>query len=141
MKNTIIAAVSAVALGACWGAPPQEKILADLCQEVFVGDIEIVPEFADEFGADIPTFCACYAATIMSQPDKVDLHRDVSLAIAEARNGTARGTEEAAEHVEELIRNGEIDTFTEDQLMDVGSDYQRIGRSLSRNDGVCPVSS
>ena len=139
MKNYIIAAVSGLALSACWGAPPNEKILTDLCQDVFSGDPDILREISDESGANLDSFCACYGQTLAAETSKIDVHKDVSMAIIESRDGTTFGAEDAAERVEERIRSGEIDTFTEDQLMEVGSDYQSVMRDMSRNDGVCPA--
>ena len=141
MKNYMIAAISGMALTACWGAPPNDKILTDLCQDVFTGDPQILGEIADESGADLSSFCSCYGETLAADTSKIDVHKAVSSAIIEARDGTTLGAEDAAERVEERIRSGEIDGFTEDQLMQVGSDYQSIMRDMSRNEGVCPVGS
>ena len=88
---------------------------------------------------DLDGYCSCYGATISADTTKLDLHKTVSLAIADARAGTNLDTEGGAEAVEELIRSGEIDTFTEDQLMQVGDEYQRLMYDMRRNDGVCPT--
>lgn len=139
MKNYMIAAISAMALTACWGAPPNEKILTDLCQDVFSGDPDILAEIASESGATLDSFCACYGETLAAETDKIDLNKTVSMAIIESRDGTTFGAEDAAERVEERIRSGEIDTFSEDQLMQVGNDYQNVMRDMSRNGGTCPA--
>ena len=139
MKNYMIAAISAMALTACSGAPPDEKILTDLCQDVFSGDPDILAEIASESGASLDSFCVCYGETLAVDTAKIDVNKTVSLAIIEAREGTTLGAEDAAERVEEKIRSGEIDAITEDQLMQVGSDYQSIMRDMSRNEGTCPA--
>lgn len=141
MKTLCAMTLSAVLLGACWGAPPNEKLLNGSCLDVFTGDVEITRILAGEAGTDLNSFCSCYAASIVTDTAKTSLHKDVASAIAEARRGTTRGAEEAAEHVEELIQSGEIDTFTEDQMDAVGEDFQRISEAMAENGGACPASS
>ena len=80
-----------------------------------------------------------YGETLAAETSKIDVNKSVSVAIIEARDGTTFGAEDAAERVEERIRSGEIDHFSEDQLMQVGNDYQNVMRDMSRNNGVCPV--
>ena len=137
MKIKMICGVAMIALGACWGAPPNEKILTDLCLDVFNGDAAILRDISDRAETDLEGFCACYGTRIAADTTKVDLHKSVSLAIADARAGTNLDTEGGAEAVEAQIQTGEIDTFTEEELMDVGDDYQRVMRDMRRNDGVC----
>lgn len=139
MKRLIGLAVSVSVLSACWGAPPNEKILTGLCQDAFVGDEQIANMLAGESGTDLDTFCSCYAATIVTDPVKTSLHKDVLNAIAVAREGASRGAEDAADRVEDLIESGEIDTFTEDHLEATGDELQRISESMNENGGVCPV--
>lgn len=140
MKKTMICGVVIAALGACWGAPPNETILTQLCQDVFANDPAILRDINERAETDLDGYCACYGATLAADETRVDLHKDVSLAIANARAGTDLDTEGGAEAVEELIRSGEIDSFTEEQLMQVGDEYQRVMRDMRRNDGVCPAS-
>ena len=140
MKNMMVGVAAIATLGACWGAPPNEKILTGLCQDVFAGDAAILRDINERAGTDLDGFCACYGTTIAADTSKLDLHKSVSLAIANARQGTDLDTEGGAEAVEELIRSGEIDRFTEDQLMQVGDEYQSVMSDLRRNDGVCPAS-
>lgn len=139
MKNKMICGVALAALGACWGAPPNERILTQLCQDVFAGDAAIARDINERAGTDLDGFCVCYGATIAVDTAKLDVHKDVSLAIANARAGTDRDTEDGAEAVEDMIRSGEIDRFTEEQLMQVGDDYQDVMYGMSRNNGVCPT--
>ena len=139
MKIKMICGAAMITLGACWGAPPNEKILADLCLDVFDGDAAILRDINERAGTDLDGFCTCYGTRIAADATKLDLHKSISLAIAEARAGTDLDTEGGAEAVEAQIRAGEIDTFTEDQLMDVGDDYQGVMYDMRRNDGVCPA--
>jgi len=139
MRTPFAITLSAVLLGGCFGAPPNEKLLAGLCQDIFVGDTEVIGMLAGEAGTDIDTYCNCYAASIVSDLAKTSVHKDVLNEIAVAREGTMRGAEDAAGHVEELIKSGEIDTFTEDQLDAIGEDFQRISEAMNENGGACPV--
>jgi hypothetical protein len=139
MKSKMIFGAAMITLGACWGAPPNEKIMTDLCLEIFDGDAAILRDINDRAETDLQGFCTCYGTRIAADTTKIDLHKSVSMAIAEARAGTDLDTEGGAEAVEEKIRTGEIDSFTEEQLMDVGDDYQRVMRDMRRNDGVCPA--
>ena len=139
MMKIWMVAGSAILLGARWGAPPNEKLLTGLCQVIFVGDSDVINQLTRDTGADLDEFCTCYAATIVFLPAKVPLHKDVSSAISEARMGTSLDAEGAAERVEEMIQSGEIDTFTEDQLSDVGDDYQDVASSMEDNGGTCPA--
>lgn len=139
MRNLLGLIVSASVLGGCWGAPPDEKLLTGLCQDIFVGDEEIVTMLARESGADLETFCTCYAATIVTDPAQTSVHKDVINAIAVAREETSGGAETAAERVEEMIQSGEIDTFTEDQLEETGEAFQRISEGMKDNGGACPA--
>lgn len=139
MKTLFAIAVSTVILSACNGAPPNEKILTGLCQDIFAGDDQIVRMLASDASTDLDGFCACYGATIAADAVKLPLHKDVVLAIAEARKSAGGGAEDAAEKVEEMIQSGEIDTFTEDQLDSTGDDFQRISEAMHENGGVCPA--
>jgi hypothetical protein len=139
MKKIMISVAAIAAVGACWGAPPNEKILTQLCQDVFAGDAAIMRDINERAETDLDGYCACYGATFAADTAKVDLHKTVSLEIANAREGTNLDTEGGAEAVEALIRSGEIDTFSEDQLMQVGDEYQRLMYDMRRNDGVCPT--
>lgn len=42
MKSKMIFGAAMITLGACWGAPPNEKIMTDLCLEIFHGDAAIL---------------------------------------------------------------------------------------------------
>jgi hypothetical protein len=131
--------VSAAAVTACWGAPPDEQILAGLCTDLLTGDERILEDIAGEAGTDLDGFCSCYARTIVADPEKTALHKDAISAMVEARKAGDRGVEDAAKHVGSLIEAGEIDTFTERQLDSTGRDYQDISEEMGAEGGVCPV--
>jgi len=131
--------VSAAAVTACWGAPPDEKILAGLCTDLITGDTRILEDIAGESGTDLDGFCACYAKTIVADPEKTALHKDAINAMVEARKDGDRGVEDAAEYVSSQIEAGEIDTFTAQQLDSTGRDYQDISEEMAAEGGVCPV--
>jgi hypothetical protein len=139
MIKHLCAIASTAALVACWGAPPNEKILNGLCLDVFEGDPDITALLAAESNADTESFCACYAATMMTMPDKIPLHKDAIYEIAQAREGTSLGAEDAAQKVGDLIEDGVIDTFTADQFDETGKDLQRVMGSMQDNDGICPI--
>lgn len=131
--------VSAAVVTACWGAPPDEKILAGLCTDLITGDTRILEDIAGESGTDLDGFCACYAKTIVADPEKTALHKDAISAMVEARKDGDRGVEDAAEYVSSQIEAGEIDTFTAQQLDSTGRDYQDISEEMAAEGGVCPV--
>ncbi len=140
MKTLFAIAVSTMALSACNGAPPNEKILTGLCQDIFAGDDQIVRMLASDASTDLDGFCACYGTSIAADAVKLPLHKDVVMAIAVARKSDGGGAEDAAEKVEEMIQAGEIDTFTEAQLDETGEDFQRISEAMQANGGACPAS-
>ena len=133
----IIATIAA--LTACFGAPPNEKILTDLCTDLMTGDRRVSEDIAGEAGTDVAGFCGCYAQTIVADPVKTALHKDAISAMVEARKDSDRGVEDAAKFVQEQIKSGEIDTFTEEQLDSTGDDYQNISDIMSANGGSCPA--
>lgn len=139
MLKLIMSIAGAAALTACWGAPPNEKILNQLCTDIFTGDEDIAAMLAAESGADLNSFCGCYAATIVAQPEKIDVHKDAVIAIAQVREDTDLGAEDAAQKVGSMIEAGEIDSFSEAQLDETGQDFQRVMGSMLDNDGVCPL--
>jgi hypothetical protein len=138
MKSVFAIAVSTIILSACNGAPQNEKILTGLCQDIFAGDDQIVRMLASDASTDLDSFCNCYAATIAADAVKLPLHKDVVMAIAEARKSAGGGAEDAAGKVEEMIQSGEIDTFTEEQLDSTGDDFQLIAEAMNENGGSCP---
>lgn len=139
MIRTLSVIAAASTLTACWGAPPDEEILSGLCVDLITGDERIIQDIAGESGTDLAGFCACYAKTIVADPDKTALHKDAIGAMVEARKDSNRGVEDAAEYVGSLIEAGEIDTFTERQLDSTGRDYQNVSEDMAAEGGICPV--
>lgn len=131
--------VAGAALTACWGAPPNEKLLNGLCVDLLTGDERIVEDIVGSAQTDMAGFCSCYAATIVSDNAKTALHKDAINAMVEARKDGNRGVEDAARHVQDQIEAGEIDTFTEEQLDSTGDDFQRISNEMGSAGGSCPA--
>lgn len=131
--------LAAGTLTACWGAPPNEKILNGLCVDLISGDTRVLEDIAVEAGTDLNGFCACYAKTIVADTAKTALHKDAINAMVAARNDGERGVESAAQHVESQIESGEIDTFTAEQLDSTGDDYQLVSEEMRAAGGVCPL--
>ncbi|MEO1552660.1 MAG: hypothetical protein AAFR82_01905 [Pseudomonadota bacterium] len=138
MKNLFPIAAAALILGACWGAPPNEKILTQQCFDLFDGDARTEGMVENDAKSDLAGFCACYGAKVVSTPELIDLHKDILVAMNEAK-GDGTNVEAAAEQVEEMTQDGRIDTFTEDDLDALGDYFQDLTVDMSGADGVCPV--
>ncbi len=139
MKHTALAMAATILLTACFGAPPNEKILATGCQDIFRGDARIIQTIVTDAGTNLEDYCSCYAKTIVAGETKIDLHKDVVQALVLARNDGALGAEAAASIVEEQVESGEIDLFTEDQLDQTGEDFQQVSEEIGDNGGACPI--
>ena len=139
MIRTFGVIASAAALTACWGAPPDEQILNGLCTDLITGDARILADIAGEADTDLDGFCACYAKTIIVDPEKTALHKDAISAMVAARKDRNIGVEDAAKHVATQIEAGEIDSFDARQLDSTGRDYQDISEEMAAAGGVCPV--
>ncbi len=137
MKHAMITAIAALVLGACWGAPPNEKILKTACIDVLQGDADIERTLLSDIGTDLDGYCGCYASVTIKFETRTALHKDVLSAMVTARS-EGIGAEAAAKAVEAQIENGEIDTFDAEQLDNVGEDFQDIAESLEET-GQCPA--
>ena len=95
MKNVYLIALAAIVLGACWGAPPNEKILTLQCFDLFAGDARTVGMVANDARTDLDTFCACYGAKVAGTPELIDLHKDILVAMnaAKGEGGAKQGTQ------------------------------------------------
>ena len=131
--------VASAALTACWGAPPDEKILNGLCVDLLTGDAEIVGDLTREAGTTIEPFCACYASKMIEDDAKLVLHKDAIFEMVTVRKEEGLGVEDAAKRVQELIEAGEIDAFDARQLDSTGRDYQDISEAIGENGGTCPA--
>ncbi|MEL7030915.1 MAG: hypothetical protein AAGK80_01475 [Pseudomonadota bacterium] len=138
MKNIYLIASAAIVLGACWGAPPNEKILAQQCYDLFDGDARTEGMVRTDARSDLDGFCACYAAKVVGTPDLIDLHKDILVSMNEAK-GEGSDVEAAAEQVEAMTQDGRIDTFTGDDLDALGDYFRDLTVDMSGADGSCPA--
>lgn len=138
MKNLFPIAAAVITLGACWGAPPNEKILSQQCFDLFDGDARTEGMVENDAKSDLAGFCACYGAKVVNTPELIDLHKDILVAMNEAK-GDGTDVEAAAEQVEEMTQDGRIDTFTEDDLDALGDYFRDLTLDMSGADGTCPV--
>jgi hypothetical protein len=130
MRHKLIAIAATIAMTACNGAPPNEKILTGLCTDLFDGDAQLIKVLVSDINLTVPEFCGCYAKTILADSEKTALHKDAVGAIVEVRKAEGLGAEQAASKVEDMIKNGEIDTFNAEQLDSTGDDFQDIGEAF-----------
>lgn len=137
MRNIFLIAASAIVLGACWGAPPNEKILTQQCFDLFDGDARTAGMVANDAGSDLESFCACYGAKVVGTPELIDLHKDILVTMNEIK-GSGTDVEDAAEQVEEMTRDGRIDTFGEDDLEALGDYFTDLTVEMLGAGGTCP---
>ncbi|MEM6555228.1 MAG: hypothetical protein AAF642_05095 [Pseudomonadota bacterium] len=138
MKNLYLIASAAIVLAACWGAPPNEKILTQQCFDLFDGDARTEGMVRSDARSDLDTFCACYGAKVAGTPELIDLHKDILVAMNEAK-GDGNNVEAAAEQVEAMTQDGRIDTFDENDLDALGDYFRDLTLDMSGADGSCPV--
>jgi len=137
MKTIMACLAGTLLLVGCKGAPPNEKILSEGCQQLFSGDAEIISSIVEDTNADLETFCGCYAQTIVQDPVKTDLHKDALVAINTARAANNIGVEAAVQVVEAQIVSGANDLFSAEELDGTGDDFQAVGESMAGT-GQCP---
>ena len=138
MKNIYLIASAAIVLGACWGAPPHEKILAQQCFDLFDGDARTEGMVRTDARSDLDSFCACYGAKVVQSPELIDLHKDILISMNEVK-GDGTDVEAAAEQIEAMTQDGRIDTFTEDDLDALGDYFRDLTVDMSGADGSCPA--
>ncbi|MEO1189153.1 MAG: hypothetical protein AAFW60_08770, partial [Pseudomonadota bacterium] len=138
MKHCYLFASAALVLGACWGAPPNEKILSQQCFDLFDGDARTEGMVANDARTDLAGFCACYGAKVVATPELIDLHKDILVSMNEAK-GEGNNVEAAAEQIEAMTQDGRIDTFTEDDLDALGDYFRDLTVDMSGADGSCPA--
>lgn len=137
MMRIILAISASLVLGACWGAPPEEKILSGLCVDILKDDANIERSLIADTGTDLQGYCSCYAKYTVQYPERTALHKDVLSTMVAARTG-GMDPEQAAKAVEAQIEAGEVDTFTAEQLDDVGDDFQDVSMKME-DTGSCPA--
>ena len=138
MKKLIAPLTSAILLSACWGAPPNERILTQLCTDLFEGDEHTERVITRQGQSDLASFCACYAAQVVTTPELIDKHKDILNVMNEVKESGADNVEDVAEQVEEMTKDGRVDTFTEAELEALGDYYQDLTGEMSSADGACP---
>lgn len=136
MKSIFAIAACIFVLGACWGAPPNEKILSQQCQTLFEGDESTLRRISNQAQSNLIQFCDCYAATAMTVPERIAIQKDVfiEMNVAKADAGTV---EAAAEQVLRLIEDGDITSFTEDDLDSMSGFLSDVTEDMSIAGGNC----
>ena len=138
MKTIMACLAGTLLLVGCNGAPPNEKILSEGCQQLLGGDAEILASIVEDTKADLETYCGCYAQTIVQDSVKTDLHKNVLVAINTAREANGVGVEAAVKVVEAQIVSGANDLFSAEELDGTGDDFQAVSASMAGT-GQCPA--
>ena len=130
----LLLTASLLVLAACGGAPPSAE---DVCNKMVEGD----PEAAEQIGRDgikVADLCACVGATVDAKPEN---EREpilaVMYAVSNIRQADGVGVEQAAEKLEEQLRNstgGHV--FSESAFENVGRLLDDIGDQL-QDGGSC----
>ena len=140
MKHIFAPVVAATFLAGCFGAPPNEKILSDLCVDLFEGDSRSLTMIAGETGSDLPTFCSCFAKRTVAEATKVDLRKEILVTMTAIRAADNLDVEDTADRIEAQLDSGEITSFTENDFDDLGDYFQDLSMDMSDTSGVCPAS-
>ncbi|MEM7329841.1 MAG: hypothetical protein AAF437_13945 [Pseudomonadota bacterium] len=138
MNKIVLMTVAIFAVSACWGAPPREKILNQLCVDLFDGDVRTERMVADDARSDVAGFCSCYAAQVIESAELTDKHTEVLVAMTELK-GDGNDVEAVAEQIEDMTRDGRIDTFSEEDLDALGDYFRDLTVEMSGEDGACPA--
>ena len=139
MKYLTVTAAAVAILTACNGAPPNEKILTDLCTDLFSGDARLEAMISRDASTDVAAFCACYAAQTVSDPEATDLHKDILNEMTQIKAADGLDIEQTADRIEDAIDSGAIDTFTEAQFEALGDEFQELSSAMYDNGGSCPA--
>lgn len=139
MKYLIAATAAITMLTACGGAPPNEKILADLCTDLFTGDERSEGMITSDAGTDVASFCDCYAAQTVADAEATELHKTILSEMTEIKNADGLNVEQAADRIEDRIDSGAIDTFSDAQFDALGDTFQDLSRAMYDNGGNCPT--
>lgn len=139
MKYLFSAAAAAFVLSACDGAPPNEKILTQLCTDLFEGDTRSVTMIMDDTGTDLATFCGCFASQTVAEGTKIDLYKDILIQMTELQSTGDLDVDDTADLIEEKLESGEIDTFNENDFESLGDYFQDLSIGMGGTDGACPA--
>lgn len=137
-KLAIIAAASA--LTACWGAPPNERLLTQQCIDLFDGDSRSERMISDDAKTDTASFCACYAAQAVTNGVVTDLHKDILVTMNEIKSADNLDVEDTADRIDEALEAGDITSFTEIEFEGLGDYFQALASSMNETGGSCPAS-
>lgn len=140
MRHLIAATAAISVLTACGGAPPNEKILADLCTDLFSGDARSESMITEDAGTDLAGFCSCYGTLTAADPQATDLHKDILSQMTAIKSADGLNVEQTADRIEDRLESGAIDTFTEAQFDALGDTFQDLSRAMYDNGGSCPAS-
>lgn len=139
MRQHIVALSAALVLvGGCWGAPPNAKILTQQCETLF-SEPDLARQAASNLnGVSIEDFCGCYGQTASAEEGAlVDLHKEVLLLLNNTVETEGITVEDAAKMIEAKVESGEVTSFTERELDDVGDYLQDVAERIANNNGVC----
>ena len=140
MKHLIAATAAISVLTACGGAPPNEKILTDLCTDLFTGDARLEGMISQDGGTDVAGFCGCFAAQSVANAETIDLHKSILVEMTEIKKAGSLDVEDTADRVIEGIQSGAIDSFDEAQFDALGDSFQDLSTAMYDSDGSCPTS-
>ena len=125
---------SIFALAACNGAPPSSE---EVCNMMVEGDSEAAEQISRD-GITVAELCSCLGATVdaKSESEKETILA-VMYAVSNIREADGVGVEQAAEKLEDQLRDGSGDyDFSEDAFERVGRLLNDIGDEL-QDGGTC----
>ena len=139
MKHLLAPIAAATVLAGCFGAPPNEKILTDLCVDLFEGDARGLTMISGDTGSDLPTFCACFATSTVAEATKIDLRKEILETMTTIRGADNLNVEDTADRIETQIESGQITSFTENDFDDLGDYFRDLSVDMSDTNGACPA--
>ena len=140
MIRQIAILAAAGALTACWGAPPNDKILTQQCVDLFEGDPRSEGMISGNGQTDVASFCACYATQALSNGAVVDLHKEILVTMNEIKSADGLDVEDTADRIEDGLESGDITSFTEIEFEGLGDYFQALAANMSDAGGSCPAS-
>ena len=131
----VMTTVAALSLAACGGGT--SATTADICNEMVKGDAEAAAEIAGD-GIEVADLCACIGKTVDAMPEaQKAAHVGVMTAVTALRTASSMGVEEAAELLEDQLRDGTGGyTFTEDDFQATGQLLGEVGDQVA-DGGSC----
>lgn len=139
MKYLCSAAAAAFVLSACNGAPPNEEILSQLCTDLFDGDTRSITMITEDTGADLATFCGCFAEQTVAEGTKIDLYKDILVQMTDLQSAENLDVDDTADLIEDKLESGEIDSFNENDFESLGDYFQDLAINMGGTNGACPA--